>query len=99
MTLARSSHERSEWRSKGANEVSQLAPFALASNTIIYTTKDPLGGPFGDILKNLRKKVSQNWKKPALKIFWSWAGLELVLVLGRPQKILQKIEAEEATLV
>ena len=40
MTLARSSHERSEWRSKGANEVSQLVPFALASNTIIYTTPE-----------------------------------------------------------
>ena len=56
------------------------------------------GGPFGDVKKFCGKKVSQG-RKTCTKNFWSWAGLGPVLLLGRPQKILQKLEAEEATLV
>ena len=56
------------------------------------------GGPIGDIEK-LRKKVSQGRKKPTQKNFWSWAGLEPVLLLGRPPKTPQKIEAGKTTLV
>ena len=38
-------------------------------------------------------KKSHKAKKPAQKTFWSWAGLEPVLLLGRSQKILQKIKS------
>ena len=51
---------------------------------------DPL-----ETLKNFLHKSSHKAKKPAQKIF----GLEPVLLLGRLQKILQKLGAEEATLV
>ena len=49
-------------------------------------------GPFGDI-----KKFAKKSRKNLHKKIWSWAGLELVLLLDRPQKILQKLE--EASLV
>ena len=42
------------------------------------------GGPFGDIQKICEK--SHKAEKTCTKIFWSWAGLEPVLLLGRPQK-------------
>ena len=48
----------------------------------------------GDPLETFKK-----FAKKKLTNFWSWAGLEPVLLLGRPQQILKKIEAEKATLV
>ena len=51
-----------------------------------------------ETLKNLRKK-SHKAEETYTKKFWSWAGLEPVLLPGRLQKILQKLKAEEATLV
>ena len=52
-----------------------------------------------ETFKKLRKKNLTKLKKTCTKNFWSWAGLEPVLLLGRPQKILKKLEAEEATSV
>ena len=56
------------------------------------------GGTLRTHLKKFRKKDSQS-RKNCPKNFWSWAGLEPVLLLGRPQKSSKKLEAEEATLV
>ena len=42
---------------------------------------DPL-----ETLKNLRKMSHEVEKKLAQKMFWSWAGLEPIL-LGRPQNL------------
>ena len=56
------------------------------------------GGPFGYIKKICEKK-SHKAEKACTKNFWPWVELELILLLGRPQKILKKLEAEEATLV
>ena len=55
-------------------------------------------GPFGDIEK--MQKKSHKAEKSCAKNFWSWAGLEPVLLLSRPQKISKKSpEPEDATLV
>ena len=56
------------------------------------------GDPF-ETLKNFAKEKSHKAEKNAQKFFWSRTGLEPVLLLGRPQKILKTLEAEEATLV
>ena len=45
-----------------------------------------------ETLKKLRKK-SHKAEKTCTKKFWSWAGLEPVLLLARPQTILQKIRS------
>ena len=53
----------------------------------------------GDPLETLNKfvkKKSHKAEKPAQNFFWLWAGLEPVLLLGRPQKILQKIRSRRS---
>ena len=52
---------------------------------------DPL-----ETLKKFAKKSLTKPKKTCTKNFWSWAGLEPVLLLGRPQKILQKIRSRKS---
>ena len=70
-------------------------PLGVFEHPLFCKIEKNEGGPFGDIKKIAKKSLTKP-KKPAQKFFWSWAGFEPVFLLGRPQKILQKIRSRRS---